>query len=41
LQQERDHGVEKDAVVDLAAIEVKDERREVRLANKRCDEQGD
>jgi hypothetical protein len=40
LQQERDHGVEKDAVVDLAAIHVEDERREVRLANKGCDDRG-
>jgi hypothetical protein len=34
LQQERDHGVEKDAVVDLAAIDVKDERRESGLPTR-------
>ena len=41
LQQERDHGVEKDAVVDLAASDVKHERREVRLANQGCNERGE
>ena len=41
LQQERDHGVEKDAVVDLAAMEVNDERRKVRLAAQGCDERGE
>jgi hypothetical protein len=41
LQQERDHGIEKDAVVDLAAMEVNDERRKVRLAAQGCDERGE